>query len=134
MTEEKEKFLKDRINQCSFNMANGIHAIQVSEGYAEIEVEISTNSVNIWGAPHGGVLFAAADVAAGLAAQSLYDGKVVTASANVNFIRADLSGNNLRGIGRAIKRGRTIGFFNVEVYSGKDDLLLTGQFIMHCSK
>ena len=133
MTDDKANFLMDRINQCPFNQEIGIHAVKVEDGYAEIAADVSARSVNIWGLPHGGLLFSVADVAAGLAAQSLHDATVVTISANVNFIQSDRQSKQLLAIGRHIKRGKSVGFFHVEVFSQAGTLLLTGQYVMHFS-
>lgn len=132
MEKEKQKMLLERIDKCPFNAANGIRAVRVEEGVAEIAVTLTEKSKNIWGVPHGGLLFALADVAAGLAAQSLKECRVVTVSANVNFIRA-AKGTSLRAIGKELRSGRSVGFFDSSVFDEHGELLLTGQYVMHYS-
>ena len=132
MDQEKETLLLARINTSPFNVANGIYAVRVDEGFSEVAVDITEKSCNIWNIPHGGLLFSLADVAAGLAAQSLVDGRVVTISANVNFIQAS-NGCKLHAIGNKIRSGNSIGFFEVSVMDDQDRLLLTGQYVMRYS-
>ena len=132
MEQTRIDFLIDRINRCPFNHANGIYAAEVREGYAKIEADLTGDSLNIWGVPHGGLLFAMADVASGLAAQSTHDGKTVTVSANINFIRSSRE-RHLIAVGRERKSGRSTGFFDVEITDSSGALLATGQYVMHYS-
>lgn len=132
MEKEKEKILLERIDKCPFNVANGIHTVRVEEGFAEVAVTLTEKSKNAWGVPHGGLLFSLADVAAGLAAQSLKEGRVVTVSANVNFMRV-AKGSSLRAIGKELRSGLSVGFFDASVFDEHGELLLTGQYVMHYS-
>ena len=54
-----------------YNEANNIRAVSLEEGHSVMEVELKPEHKNIWGLPHGGIVFAAADVAAGIAADSV---------------------------------------------------------------
>ena len=132
MEQNRVDFLMDRINCCPFNRANGIYAAEVREGYAKIEADLTGDSLNIWGVPHGGLLFAMADVASGLAAQSTHDGKVVTVSANINFLQSSRE-KHLTAVGRERKSGRSTGFFDVEITDTSGAMLATGQYVMHYS-
>ena len=120
----------DRIDRCPFNHANGIYAAEVREGFARVEAELTPDSMNIWGVPHGGLLFAMADVASGLAAQSLHDGRTVTVSANINFLCSSRE-HHLIAEARARKSGRSTGFFDVNITDSAGALLATGQYVMH---
>jgi len=132
MEQNRIDFLIDRINCCPFNRANGIYAAEVREGYARIEADLTADSLNIWGVPHGGLLFSLADVASGLAAQSTHEGKAVTVSANINFLQSSRE-KHLIAVGRERKSGRSTGFFDVEITDSSGALLATGQYIMHYS-
>ena len=134
MTQEKAEFLKSRFDQCPFNQTNGIRARLVEDGYAEVTVQSTEHSINIWGLPHGGLLFSLADVAVGLAVHSLHQGKAVTVNANVNFIRSSQDGSSLLGVAQCVRCGRSIGFFQAEVYDNLGTLLLSGQYVIHLSQ
>ena len=133
MDQDRANLLMKRINESPFNVANGIYAVRIDDGFSEVAVELTEKSRNIWGIPHGGLLFALADVAAGFAAQSLSDGRVVTISANVNFIQAT-QGKTLRAIANKVRSGTSVGFFDVSVLDDQEHLLMTGQYVMHYSK
>jgi len=132
ISDARKQFLIDRINTCPFNEAHQITAQRVEKGCAEIHAVLTQECLNIWAMPHGGILFAIADVAAGLSAQSTHEGKVVTVSATTNFLKSS-QGHLIRAFGREIRSGRTISFVSVDVKDDSDELLLTGQFVMHCS-
>lgn len=128
---DRLEHLKDRINRCPFNQANGIQAFEALEGCAQIKVALGPDSRNIWGITHGGLLFSAADVAAGLAAQTLWDGTTVTVSANVNYLRASRDAKELLASAKVQKSGRSMSFCSVRVYDDCGQLLMTGQYVLH---
>ena len=130
MDQQRADFLMSRIDCCPFNRENGIYAAEVREGYARVETELTPDSMNIWGVPHGGLLFAMADVASGLAAQYVHDGRTVTVSGNINFL---CSSRETHLIAEAYERksGRSTGFFNVDITDSSGTLLATGQYVMH---
>lgn len=132
MDEQRKKYLKNRINQCPFNLAHRISAVEVESGKSTVQVVLTGDSLNIWSIPHGGILFAVADVAAGLCAQSTHDGKVVTISSSINFLQTS-KGNALLATGLEIKSGRSTSFVSVEVKDSLGEVVLIGQFVMHCS-
>ena len=80
------------------------------------------------------LLFSLADVAVGLAVHALHQGKAVTVNANVNFIRSSQDGSSLLGVAQCVRCGRSIGFFQAEVYDNLGTLLLSGQYVMHLSQ
>ena len=132
MTEELKRFLIERINTCPYNLDNGIVATFLEEGHSVIEVDVKPEHKNIWGIPHGGLLFAIADVASGLAAHSVHEGAhVVTASSNVNFLFASPDARHLKAEGRVIKAGHTLAVMQADVYDELGNHLITGQFTMH---
>ena len=130
MTEEYRESMIRRIDTCPFNQANGFKASLPEEGFAIVEAEIRPEHKNIWGLPHGGILFALADVAAGLAAHSVCEGHIVTSGSSVNFIYASESAVRIRAEGRIIKKGHALAVVQTEVYDEEGHHLLTGQFNM----
>ena len=123
-------FLLNRINECPFNVHNGIQAVCVREGYAKVKVELNEHSMNIWGWPHGGVLFALGDVAAGLAAQSYGNRKAVTLSSNLNYLKSARNCKKMYGIANVQKCGRTTGFFQVSIIYYRETVVSSVQYIM----
>ena len=130
MTEEQKAFILERINTCPFNRAQGFSASIPEEGRAIVEVDVKEQHRNIWGLPHGGILFALADVASGLATHSVCAGHTVTASSNVNFIFANENATHLKAESKVIKQGHALAVVQAEVYDNEGNHLLTGQFNM----
>ncbi len=130
MTEEYRNYLIRRIDTCPFNQANGFHASLPEDGFAVVEADVKPEHKNIWGLPHGGILFALADVASGLAAHSVCEGHIVTSGSSVNFIFANENAVHLRAEGRVIKKGHALAVVQAEVYDEAGNHLLTGQFNM----
>lgn len=133
MTNDYLAKIIDRINnRCPYNQANGIHAVRLEKGYAVVEAEVRPEHKNVWNLPHGGLLFAVADVASGIAAHSLKeDMHIVTAGSSVNFLRANPDAKRLHAEGRVIKAGHTLFIVQAEVYDDQNNHLLTGQFTMY---
>lgn len=133
MDEQKEKFLKDRIDACPFNLANGVHAVKAEDGRAVVSVTLTRDSMNIWGIPHGGLLFTLGDVAAGLAAQTVCDGSVVSVSGTIDFLSAARGADSLSAEASVIKKGKTIAFVRVQITDDHGSDIAAAQYVMHLS-
>jgi acyl-CoA thioesterase len=136
MTKEYLESLINEINHDDrYNETNRIWAVSLEEGSSVVEVTILPEHKNIWGLPHGGILFAAADVAAGLAADSVRRGMhIVTEGSSIHFLYANPDAKKLRAEGRVIKTGKKINIIGADVYDELGNHLLTGQFTMYNTK
>ena len=119
-----------------YNETNGLKAVRLEEGFSVVEMTILPEHKNIWGTPHGGILFGIADLAAGIAADSVREGMhIVTAGSSINFLAApDPQAVKLRAEGRVIKAGRHINVVQADVYDDRENHLVTGQFNMFNTK
>ena len=134
MEAERADYLIRRINECPFNAANGIYAVSVEEGHAEVAADLTPDSKNIWDIPHGGLVYSLGDVASGLTVHSVHDGRAVTVSGTLNYLRsAGKTARRLTGTGRLIKRGRTMAFVQVEIQEDGETLIASGQYVLHLS-
>ena len=134
MTAEERRQILDRINHCPYNSANGIAVTDVEPGLAVVEAEIRPEHKNIWGIPHGGLIFSLADIACGVACRSLrQDAYTVTAGSSLNFLYASQEIRRLRAEGRVSRSGHTLSVAQAEVYDDKGNHVATGQFTMHLS-
>ncbi len=125
MTPEQKKIVKNFVNNSdSFNLWNGMKLTDVGEGTASIEVELTPNSLNSWNTPHGGLLFAMADVACGVAAVSVRMEQCMTASASVDYIAAAGSSGRLLAEARVLRAGSRLAFCAGEVRDEKGTLLI----------
>ena len=135
MTKEQAEKLTEWLSRCPYDSANGIRALRVTEGRAEIGIELRPEHKNIWNIPHGGIVYSVADVACGVAADSVHEGAhIVTAGSSFNFLFASPEAKSLRAVGQVIKPGHTLAIVQVDVYDDLENHLATGQFTMHVSK
>ena len=66
MTPElKEKLLRYANEKEPFTAHNHIRVCDIDEGSSRLELDLTEQSLNRWGQPHGGVLFTLADDACG---------------------------------------------------------------------
>ena len=131
MDQERKDFLTGRIDACPFNRLNGIRAVSVEEGRAVAEAVLEESSMNIWGVPHGGLLFALGDVASGLASHLISRGKVVTVSGNINFLAAGQNTKYLRAEAEVIREGHSTIFIGIMIRDDADRPVAAGQYVMH---
>ena len=136
VTKEYLDSIIEEINHTDpFNEANNIRAVSLEEGHSVMEVELKPEHKNIWGLPHGGIVFAAADVAAGIAADSVRPhAHIVTEGSSIHFLYANPEAKTLRAEGRVIKAGRFINIVQADVWDDLGNHLLTGQFDMFNTK
>lgn len=104
----------------NFAIKNGIKTVEISEGYAKCILELNVDHFNVINTVHGGALYTLMDSAGGAAAAS-YGYRVTTINSSVDFLNAVKGPTTLYGIGRTLKRGKTIIVVNtvIEDYSGK---------------
>ncbi len=132
MTKEQANKLTEWMSRCPYEVANGIRPISVTEGSAVIGITLRPEHRNIWNIPHGGILFSLADIASGVAADSVNEGThIVTANSSFSFLQASEEAKSLRAVGRVIRSGHTLAVVQADVYDDQDNHLATGLFTMH---
>ena len=96
----------------------GVETIHAEQGRAHFEITVGSNTVNTYGAFHGGVVYTLCDMACYAALMSeLTDGEdAVTCDIHVSLLRAAKIGDRIRFQGKVIKRGRNLGFMESEAY------------------
>ncbi len=98
-----------------FTREMGMVVKEVKAGYARVEMELDGRSGNPIGSTHGGVVFAIADTAGGVAATSR-GSYVTTVSGNINYLNAAMKGTKkLVAITRELKAGKNILVYDVTV-------------------
>ncbi len=134
MTQEQAKKMTEWMYRCPYESAAGIVPVSLTEGRSVIGVTLRPDHMNIWNIPHGGLLYALADIASGVAADSVHpDAHVVTAGSCFNFLYAAPDAKSLRAVGQVIKPGHSLTVVQADVYDDRDRHLATGQFTMHLS-
>jgi uncharacterized protein (TIGR00369 family) len=97
---------------------------EVQPGSVEVQLDVGTDHLNLFGTLHGGLIATLADTATGLAMlTSLDDGMThVTTSLSVTFLAPARSGT-VTARGRVLKRGRRFGYAEADVVDADGALL-----------
>lgn len=90
-----------------------------------------TNSRNVWGSVHGGFLYTMADTAAGAFARIRYGRRNVTLNGSMNYLRPTTHSKTLTAVGREIKVGGHVGFFEVNITDDTGALVACAQMNMY---
>ena len=112
-----------------FTGHNGMVVTKMEPGYAEMECRLVDEGKNAHGLAHGALLFALCDE---VTAFTIYEEGMylLTASANINFIRAGKAGV-LRAVGKCKKRGRQMSFVDAEVFDEDNELLCSASMVYY---
>jgi uncharacterized protein (TIGR00369 family) len=100
------------------------------EDYAEIELDLGPQHMNVSGAPHGGVLATLIDTAAGFAGCWCgvpgHRRRAMTLSLDTHFVGRARPGTKLKAIARKTGGGRNIFFATAEVRDETGALIAQG--------
>lgn len=114
--------MRNKINK--FDRYLGIQILEIREGYAKGEIEISRQHMNIIDSIHGGCTFSLVDTVAGAAALS-HGELMTTVSANINYLSPTLGVEKLIAEAVEIKHGKKISVYEVTVTDGSGVVLAT---------
>ncbi len=122
MNQNLTEMAKKLVKECrGFIEANNYEVLKVEENYCELEGIVTNTSTNHVGVAHGGYIFGLADTAAGIA--SMTDGRTaVTISSNIDYFKAAKT-SKLKAIATCTKNGKTISFFEVNIYDEENNLV-----------
>ncbi|MGE4549351.1 MAG: PaaI family thioesterase [Intestinibacillus sp.] len=124
-----QELLKLRQRAGGLNKHLGIRVLEISEGAATAELDLTPETLNPLGNAHGGTLFTLCDVAAGSAAAS--HGRVaVTLSSIINYLRPGKAGETLRATASELKTGKNTSVYNVDVRDTEGALIANCTFTM----
>ena len=109
-----QKLIDYRNNCPGFTKNMGMKVIEASDGYARLEMEITEEYHNPIGSVHGGVIFALADTAGGVAATSK-GSYVTTVTGDINYLNAAIGVKKLIATTRELKAGKNVLVYDVTV-------------------
>lgn len=98
----------------------GFEVLEGGAGSATVTVLLDERHINFFGSCHGGVVFALADSAFGLASNS-YGPVAAAIDAHITFSSAGRKGDRLVARASELKRGRTLAVYRVDVHKTTDD-------------
>lgn len=112
---EFQKLIEYRNGIPGFAKEMGMKVTEVKAGYARVEMELDVRSHNPIGSTHGGVIFAIADTAGGVAASSR-GSYVTTVEGSIHYLNAAMQGTKkLVAATRELKAGKNILVYDVTV-------------------
>lgn len=101
----------------------GIEILEVTENFARVALTVKAEYLNALGRAHGIAVYALADQALAVAANSTGDSAVVLES-KINFLAGAPVGARLVAEARPVDRKRTLGLWNIEVRQEQDGSLI----------
>ncbi|WP_099468115.1 PaaI family thioesterase [Konateibacter massiliensis] len=107
---------------------SGIHFLKVEEMYAESELYIKPEHLNMFQIVGGGCLYNLADITAGVAYNSQKE-KGVTATGTMDFLRAAKDTEKIICKATLVKKGSKLCFATTEVEDDKGRLVARGSFV-----
>ncbi|MCB6365586.1 PaaI family thioesterase [Intestinibacillus massiliensis] len=107
----------------------GVRVVEITEGGAVAELDLTPQTLNPLGNAHGGAIFTLCDSAAGSAAAAR--GRIaVTLSGSINYLRPGRAGKTLRAVASELKSGRNTAVYTVDVYDTDGTLVSNCTFTM----
>ena len=113
---------------------NGIRVVSVDEEKSVLTADVTPENSNIWGGVHGGFLYAMADTAAGAFARINYGQHNVTLNGSINYLRSTVQSKALTAVGRPVRVGGHIGFFEVNITDDTGALIARAEINMYFLK
>ena len=122
MKQDLTQLAKQLVKDChGFIEANNYEVLKVEDHYCELLGKVTETSTNHLGVAHGGYIFGLADTAAGIA--SMTDQRTaVTISSNIEYYKTAKT-PTLKAIATCTKSGKTISFFEVNIYDEEGNLI-----------
>ncbi len=120
--EDFHKMMDFRNNHPGFTREMGMKVTEVSDGYARVEMDVDKRSCNPISSVHGGVIFALADTAGGVAATTK-GSLVTTVTGNINYLNPALEAKKLIATTREVKVGKNILVYDVSVTDENEKII-----------
>jgi LAO/AO transport system ATPase/phenylacetic acid degradation protein PaaD len=104
--------------------ATGMRCTQAGPGEAEVRLAVGADHLNFMGGCHGGVIFALADTAFGLAANS-HGAMAAGIDAHITYQQGAQAGDTLIARAREVSRSRRLAVYRVDVERAEDGRVIS---------
>ena len=124
MSNSREQIYKEYFEQHPLHKLIGIKIDRIESKKAEVSIPINSNTINIAGSLHGGVIYLVSDVASFVSLEhSLGESEyAVTIDLQCSVYKA-ASDSTILFKAELTKRTRRLAFINVQVFGGEQDLI-----------
>ncbi len=119
-----EQEVRDRISRSPYHQWAGTELVSFAPGVVTIRMPLKPHHLNPQGIVHGGVLAGILDTACGMSLRSLLprDRSHRTVQISITYLKPGRSGT-LSATGRAVHKGRSLGYSEAEVRDDAGRLL-----------
>jgi uncharacterized protein (TIGR00369 family) len=124
-TDARVETVRERFARSAFHTSFlGARLGRVEPGAVEVELDVGSNHLNLFGTLHGGLIATLADTATGLAMLTSLDPGLthVTTSLSLTFLAPGRAGI-VTARARVVKRGRRFGYAEADVVDAEGELL-----------
>ena len=105
----------------------GIEIIEANNDYAKCQFKVTPNHMNARGVVMGGALFSLADFTFAVATNQHEEYYTVSTTSNISYMRP-AKGNYIYAEAIKLRDGRTICFYDVNIYDDKNELVAKANF------
>ena len=95
---------------------------EVLPGRATLSMDVNQTMTNGYDICHGGYIFALADSAFAFSCNT-YDRVTVAQGCSIEYLRPVRLGDRLCAKGREVKRGRTTGIYDIDIFNQRNELV-----------
>ncbi len=130
MEESLKRAFRKRVREEPYAKKIGMRLVEVGEGYAKVEMDVTPDMDNIFGMLHGGAIFSLIDEAFEVSCNS--HGTVALAlNVNISYLAAPEPGSRLTAESRELNRTRKTGLYDIRVTDDKGRLIAATQALAY---
>jgi acyl-CoA thioesterase len=127
MDEETKKYLFQMVKRNKYMQMINLELTEADEGYARGRIRVDDTLLNPNRTVHGGCLYSAADIIAGIAA-SAYGNKVCTVSGSMNYVNPACNTEYVYCEATEVRQGNHLGVYDVRMTNDMNGVIETGSF------
>jgi len=123
-----EEIVKGMETQTGFYKHKNYHIVDCESNIFIMRADITEDSLNPYGYPHGGLIFGLGDTTMGMLARRTGT-KAVTRSANITYLKPAV-GKYIIAKAEMVKCGKTACFLKADILNDKDEIIavMTGDY------
>ncbi len=124
MDEKLRHTFHERVPQEPFAAKFGLQLLEIEDGYSKVQMQFRPDMENLFGAAHGGAMFALIDEAFETASNS-HGTLSVALNMNVTYIASPQPGSTLTAEAREVSLTRKTASYDIKVRDDKGSLIAT---------
>jgi len=130
MDERVKEAIIRKVEAEPFAKTFGIRLLDLKEGYAKVEMKLSSEMENIFGMAHGGALFALIDEAFETASNS-YGTVAVALNMNITYISPPSPGSGLIAEAQEISRSQRTAVYDIKLRDHQNHLIASCEALVY---